>query len=170
MNGRPNNRPRKGLAMIRLTNLADYAVVLMCDLAVSDHRLNAQDLSGSTGLPVPTVSKILNALARANILDSKRGIGGGFALSRPATALSVAHIVEAIDGPIALTTCMEQGKVSDCAINHMCQLRPRWQVINRSLRAALESVKIADLIAEVSDEDISMLMRGQREDIVAEQT
>lgn len=147
--------------MIRLTNLADYAVVLMCELAVSSRRLNAQDLSEKTRIPPPTVAKILNALAKAHVLDSKRGQGGGFAIARPAEQLSVAEIVEAIDGPIALTACADEMVASDCSFDSFCTMRPRWQVISRSVRLALDNVKLADVIGPVSDDGLAALMRGQ---------
>ena len=136
--------------MIRLTNLADYAVVLMCEIAQSNCRMNAQDLSAATGVPVPTVSKILNLLSRGSLLASKRGIGGGFCLSNTPESISVADIVEAIDGPIAMTSCAEKPG-GDCSIDHICAMRPRWQVINGAVRTALDDVKLAHLISERSN-------------------
>lgn len=146
--------------MIRLTNLADYAVVLMCELAVSSERLNAQDLSATTQVPVPTVSKILNCLAKGGLLDSKRGQRGGFALAKTAETISIAEIVEAIDGPIALTACAEQAEASDCSFDSFCTMRPRWQVISRSVRLALDNVKLVDVIGPVTDDNLEALMRG----------
>ncbi|MFC4348648.1 SUF system Fe-S cluster assembly regulator [Kordiimonas lipolytica] len=130
--------------MIRLTNLADYAVVLMCEMSHADARLSAQDLSGATSIPAPTVAKILNALGKAGLLASHRGLKGGFSLSKPADEISVADIIEAIDGPISLTHCAETGS-SDCSFDDICHMRPRWQLINNAVRGALEDVKLSAL-------------------------
>ena len=131
--------------MIRLTNLADYAVILMCEMSHADGRLSAQGLASSTGIPVPTVSKILNLLSRASLLQSHRGIKGGFALALPAEDISVAEIIEAIDGPIALTSCVDSGKSCDCGFDDVCSLRPRWQLISGVVRGALEKVSLKEI-------------------------
>lgn len=132
--------------MIRLTKLADYAVILMCEMSHSDDRLSAQDLSASTGIPVPTVSKILNLLGRAKLLVSHRGLKGGFALSRPADDITVGGIIEAIDGPIALTMCSESKEGScECSFDDVCSLRPRWQLINSAVKGALDGVTLSSI-------------------------
>ena len=140
--------------MIRLTNLADYAVVLMCEMSHADTRLSAQDLSGATSIPAPTVAKILNALGKGRLLTSHRGLKGGFSLSRPAPDISVADIIEAIDGPISLTHCAETG-TSDCCFDDICQMRPRWQLINNAVRGALVDVRLSDISAPDSVQDLS---------------
>lgn len=146
--------------MIRLTNLADYAIVLACELAQTDERKSAQDLSVSTKFPVPTVAKILNALSRAELLDSKRGLKGGFTLARSPAEISVSDIVEAIDGPIALTACAGAG-TNDCSYDDFCMMRPKWQVINRAVRLALDNVKLSAISGPVSDDDLVALLRGE---------
>lgn len=131
--------------MIRLTNLADYAVVVMTAAArPSDAPLSATSVAGLTGVPAPTASKLLGALARAGLLVSSRGVSGGFRLARPAEQITVADIVEAIDGPIALTQCMH-GSSSDCTIEGSCLVRPHWPLINQSVRAALAAVTLAEI-------------------------
>ena len=140
--------------MIRLTNLADYAVVLMCEIANASERVSAQGLSASTGIPVPTVSKILNALGRGELLNSHRGLKGGFALARSVDEITVADIIEAIDGPIALTHCSDVEDVN-CCYTETCFMRPKWQVINGAVRGALEQVSLASLITPMSGEEIA---------------
>ncbi|WP_286829520.1 MULTISPECIES: SUF system Fe-S cluster assembly regulator [Kordiimonas] len=140
--------------MIRLTNLADYAVVLMCEMSHADGRLSAQDLSSATSIPAPTVAKILNALGRGGLLTSHRGLKGGFSLSRPADDISVADIIEAIDGPISLTHCAETG-TSDCCFDDICQMRPRWQLINSAVRGALLDVKLSALAGPEDSFDLA---------------
>lgn len=135
--------------MIRLTNLADYGVVLMCEIARlgrtdSTERVNAQGLSGATGVPVPTVSKILNALGRAGVLVSHRGLKGGFTLARAPEAISVVDVIEAIDGPIALTQCVDK-ESGACSLDQVCCMKPHWQTINQTVRTALEGITLAEL-------------------------
>lgn len=132
--------------MIRLTNLADYAVVLMTAVARAPaQRFSSAQLAELTGIPAPTVAKLLGTLARADLLSASRGVSGGFALARPATSVSVAAIVEAVDGPIALTACVS-GEAHDCAIEGVCGVRGHWGPINAAVRAALEAVSLANLL------------------------
>jgi len=133
--------------MIRLTNLADYAVVLMGHLARRDRRANANELAEETGLPVPTVSKILGAMSRAALLASHRGLKGGFTLARPACEISVADVIEAVDGPIALVHCIENAP-GDCDYEPICTMRTHWQVINAAVRDGLERITLADIAGD----------------------
>jgi FeS assembly SUF system regulator len=131
--------------MLRLTNLADYSVVVMTAAARSpDCSLSAAVVAVRTGIPAPTVAKVMGLLKRAGLLASSRGVAGGFRLARATAAISVADIVEAVDGPIALTTC-QHGPVSSCALEGGCAVRPHWGPINSAVRAALDAVSLADL-------------------------
>ncbi len=132
--------------MIRLTNLADYAVVVMTAAAkANDPRLSAASVAAATGLPAPTVAKLMGCLARAGLLTSSRGVAGGFGLARPASAISLADIVEAIDGPIALTACAHDA-ASDCAIEGACAVKPHLSIISRTVRDALKATSLGDLV------------------------
>jgi FeS assembly SUF system regulator len=135
---------------MRLSSLADYAVVLMT--AAARHcgglaRCNATTLAEETGVPLPTAQKLVSRLSSAGLVESARGTGGGFRLSRPAAAISLADIIEAVEGPIALTTCVEGGP-HDCAIVGTCRVKPHWQVVNDAVRGALAGVSLASLVAE----------------------
>jgi len=132
--------------MIRLTNLADYAVVVMTAAAkANDPRLSAASVAAATGLPAPTVAKLMGSLAKAGLLTSSRGVAGGFGLARPASAISLADIVEAIDGPIALTACAHDA-ASDCAIEGACAVKPHLSIISRTVRDALKAMSLGDLV------------------------
>jgi FeS assembly SUF system regulator len=132
--------------LIRLTNLADYAVVVMTAAArVPGARLSAARVAEATAIPVPTVAKLMGTLARAQLLVASRGVAGGFALARAPGEISVAAIVEAVDGPIALTNCLT-GDSHDCAIEGHCAVRGHWAPINRAVRDALAAVTLADLL------------------------
>ena len=130
---------------MRLSNLADYAVVLLtAAVRHTGGRLNATALAEQTGLPLPTTQKLVGRLSSAGLIVSARGAGGGFRLARPAAAISLADIVEALEGPIALTACVEAGK-HDCGLDHHCQVRPHWGAVNDALKGALAGVSLAQL-------------------------
>ena len=132
--------------MIRMSRLADYGVVLMTQLAERPRVLiTAPELSLSSGLPVPTVQKLVSKLSAAGLLRSSRGAGGGLQLARPAAAITVADIVEAVEGPIALTACVEG---ADCSVEHECQVKPHWPVVNEALRGALAAIPLTQLARE----------------------
>ena len=107
-------------------------------------RLNATLLAGETGLPLPTVQKLVSRLSAAGLIESTRGTGGGFRLSRPPAAISLADIIEAIEGPIALTTCVDEAR-HDCALEGDCRVRPHWGVVNGAVRGALAGVSLSSL-------------------------
>lgn len=131
--------------MIRLSRLADYAVLLMSRMANEpNHVHNAIDIAEATGLPAPTVSKLLATLAREGLLKSVRGAKGGYGLANPAYEISVAQIIAAIDGPIAITYCIEHGPGS-CDVETLCPSRVGWQAINRAVQQALEGVTLAEI-------------------------
>lgn len=129
--------------------MADYGVILMVQLARADAQVTtASELTGSTGLPGPTVSKLLKQLSRAGLLDSQRGSNGGYTLSLAADDISVSDIVSALDGPIALTECMTaDGAV--CEIEALCPTRTNWRQINNALVEALDRVSLAEMARPV---------------------
>ena len=129
---------------MRLSNLADYAVVTMCQAArhCGGGRVSASELAEQSGLPAPTVQKVVSKLTAAGLMRSVRGAGGGLQLARPAAAISLADIVEAVEGPIALTACVEGG---DCVIHDNCSVRPHWPVVNNALRGALADIPLTQL-------------------------
>lgn len=131
--------------MIRITKLADYGIVLLTHFASSRPKAvrTARELSVETRIPLPTVSKILKALAREGVLNSHRGVGGGFALARAADDISVADVITALDGPIAITECLEDDTA--CGHESMCVIRTNWDRINRVVREALSGLSIAEM-------------------------
>jgi FeS assembly SUF system regulator len=132
---------------MRLSSLADYAVVMMS--AAARHcggaaRLNATVLAEETGVPLPTVQKLVSRLSAAGLIESARGTGGGFRLSRPPASINLAEIIEAVEGPIALTSCVE-GASQECCVGDTCRVKPHWNVVNRAVRGALADVSLASL-------------------------
>jgi FeS assembly SUF system regulator len=133
---------------MRLTHLADYAVVIMTAAARREAgaRLSASELAQETGVPLPTAQKLMGRLAAEGLLTSARGAAGGFALARPAADISLADIVEAVEGPIALTMCSD-GANHDCALDAHCRVKPHMGVVGNAVRGALGAVSLQQLSA-----------------------
>ena len=132
---------------MRLTHLADYAVVIMTAAARRDagERLSAGELATETGVPLPTAQKLMGKLAAAGLLDSVRGAGGGFSLARPGQEISLADIIEAVEGPIAMTQCSGSEDASDCALDAHCRVKPHMNVVSSAVRGALGAVSLHSL-------------------------
>ena len=131
---------------MRLTSLADYAVVMMAAAArhPAGARLSATLLAGETGVPLPTAQKLVGRLSSAGLLESSRGTGGGVRLSRPPAAISLADIVEAVEGPIVMAVCVDNDR-HECALESCCQVRPHMNVVNGAVRGALAGVSLVAL-------------------------
>lgn len=129
--------------MLRLSKLADYAIVVMTYMSDDSGRrpLTARRLSEKSDLPLPTVAKILKALAGAGLLTSHRGGCGGYSMARSRDEISVADIIAAIDGPIALTGCSSDESES-CDIRPTCPVRENWKTIAGALRESLEQLTL----------------------------
>ncbi len=131
--------------MIRITKQSDYGIVLMSRLAAEPEQLHtAAALAAELQLPAPTVSKILKILARGGLLESHRGVKGGYSLSRTPESISVAEIIGALEGPIAVTECIEDGP-GECSQEPFCAVRGNWQRINLAIRQALEAISLAEM-------------------------
>jgi len=131
--------------MFRINKLTDYGVVLMSHVARAPQRLyNAAQLAEETGMPKPTASKLLKALAKRDLLISYRGANGGYRLARPPQQITVLEVLEAIEGPIGLTECSTGG--SECLQASHCELRGNWHWISLAVQDALRSVTIAQMI------------------------
>jgi FeS assembly SUF system regulator len=130
---------------MRLSHLADYAVVLMTAAARRPlaARLSATELAVETGVPLPTAQKLMGQLAAYGLLRSARGVGGGFSLAKAANEISLADIVEAVEGPIAMTVCSE-GR-TDCALDAHCRVKPHMGIVGNAVRGALGAVSLTEL-------------------------
>ncbi len=132
--------------MLRMTRLTDYGIVLLTHFASNPAKpiQNARELSGQTGIPLPTVSKVLKTLAHEGLLETHRGIKGGFHLARPAEKITVAEMITSLEGPIAVTECGTHAAGS-CDLEDLCVIRDKWQKINDVVISALDGVTLADL-------------------------
>jgi FeS assembly SUF system regulator len=130
--------------MLRISKLTDYATVILAHLTTLPDGLHtAAEVSDSTGIAQPTVTKVLKALQKAGLVSSARGTRGGYQLSRPAAEISAAAILDALEGPVAITECA--GHNSHCGIEHVCRVGHTWQRINGAIRRALEDISLSQL-------------------------
>jgi len=135
--------------MLKLSRLTDYGTVVLARLAREPGaRLSAAELAAATRLGGPTVRKLLKRLARGGVVVSHRGARGGYALARPADEISAVEIIDALEGPVALTEC--SGEHSACEHERNCALNHGWPAINAALRDALSAVTLAQLASPVA--------------------
>ncbi len=141
--------------MIRLSRLTDYGVVLMTYVASHPDRVHtATEVAAGAHLPLPTVSKLMRILAREGLLDSQRGVKGGYRLARPSEDISLAGIVSALEGPIALTLCTVDTS-HDCDYEPRCPVRRHLQKINRAIRKALEDIPLSEMTVPAPDQAVA---------------
>jgi len=131
--------------MLRLSRLTDYAVVALVRLGRSEGVATSPGIAAAIGIPEPTVAKVLKALTNSGLVVSTRGAHGGYRLSRPLSAIAVAEVIVAIDGPIALTSCVD-GAVG-CESQSLCPMAGRWDPVNDAIRDALAGITLADMEA-----------------------
>ncbi len=130
--------------MLKLSRMTDYAVVVLARLSADDGVQTSPSIAVSTGIPEPTVAKVLKTLSAGGLVTSFRGARGGYRLSRPLAAMPVADVIAAIDGPIALTACVE-GSNTECECQELCCMRGRWDRVNDAIRHALGAITLADM-------------------------
>jgi FeS assembly SUF system regulator len=130
--------------MIRISRLTDYGIVLLCYIAREpEGTFTASELAERSRLPLPTVAKILKSLCRGGLLRSHRGVHGGYALAKSADDVSIADVLEALEGPFALTDCSVE---CACDIERTCPVRANWRRINGVVLEALERLKLSEML------------------------
>jgi FeS assembly SUF system regulator len=148
--------------MIKLSKMTDYGVVIMSEMARIEGRvMTAPDLSLYTGLKVPTAAKILRLLAKNNLLVSIRGAHGGYRLDRKASQISIAEIVRVLEGPVAVTSCVDTSH-DDCSVEECCPMRGGWEKINRAINTAMEEVTLSDM-SSVNPSPLPRLVKNSAE-------
>jgi len=134
--------------MIRMNKLTDYGVVLLTTFAREPaHGISARELSARTGIPQPTVVKLLKTLLKAGLLVSQRGTKGGYSLSRPPEEVPVSAVIEALEGPLAITEC---GMPGTCEHERRCVARPNWAAVNDVIQQALSRLTLAEMTRPAS--------------------
>jgi FeS assembly SUF system regulator len=130
--------------MIRITRQTDYGIVLMTHMAGNPERwFNAPELAEEVRLPPPTVSKILKLLTREGLLLSHRGIKGGYSLARQPEEISMADVIACLEGPIAITECIDDA--TGCVHEPLCRVHGNWRRINEAVRTALAGISLAEM-------------------------
>lgn len=132
--------------MIKLSKMTDYAVVILAEMAKADGRqMTASGLSEKTGLPEPTVAKVLKLLARGGMVQSARGINGGYRLARLPIDISMASVIISLEGPVQLTSCVD-GADECCNHSVTCAMKGKWNPVNAAMQKALEDVSLAQML------------------------
>jgi FeS assembly SUF system regulator len=130
--------------MLRISKLTDYGTVILALLASQpDSQLAAAEVAERTRIALPTVSKVLKSLQRNGLVMSTRGSHGGYQLAKPAAEITAVHILDALEGPFAITEC--SGEHSSCGIESSCRVGHAWQRVNSAIRRALTDVTLAQL-------------------------
>lgn len=149
--------------MLRISKLADYAVLLLAHMAENpDQRHSTALLSQETRLPEPTITKVLKAVVKHGLLNSVRGAHGGYSFVMEPQDIRITDIITAIDGPIALTTCASEG-AHECEYQNFCGVSPRWQIINRAVEETLEKITLTDMMRPIASRADARTHQPQKE-------
>ncbi|MEH6464409.1 MAG: SUF system Fe-S cluster assembly regulator [Shewanella psychromarinicola] len=127
--------------MIRISRMADYALLVVFKMCGREELITLDKLCELTALPLPTLRKLMRSLTHSKLVESVRGPHGGYKLSSQPDQISIAEVIEAIDGPIALTECVKLDG-GDCEIVDTCGLKGNWNIVNRLISNALHNVKL----------------------------
>ncbi len=130
--------------MLRLSKLTDYAVVVLARLARTQTTETSPGIAAVTGIPEPTVAKVLKAMTQGGLVLSQRGARGGYRLARPLAAIPISDVIVALEGPIALTACVD-GAIGCCDAENTCPMRGRWDPVNDAIRGALARITLEDM-------------------------
>lgn len=148
--------------MIRISRQTDYGILLLTHMVsrADGVTYSARELAEETGVPLPTVSKILKLLLHDGLLVSHRGVKGGYELAKEPEEITLADVVNAMDGPIAMTLCVSAP--GDCLHESQCRVRTNWHKINQAILQALESVTLSDMAQPLADSLVSIGSPGSR--------
>jgi FeS assembly SUF system regulator len=130
--------------VLRLSKLTDYAVVVLVRLGETGQVQTSPGIAQATGVPEPTVAKVLKILAANGLVASQRGARGGYRAVRGLADIPIAAVIDAIDGPIALTACVD-GSASECESQSLCPMKGRWDPVNDAIQTALREISLADM-------------------------
>lgn len=133
--------------MLRMSKLADYAALMLATMAERPGATHTTAvLAAETGVSPPTASKLLKLLARAGLVESQRGAHGGYSLARAPRRITAVDIIEAVEGPLAMTECTLAPGL--CELEPTCQLGSQWQRLSGAIRRALAELTLADLVGD----------------------
>ncbi|MGE0787209.1 MAG: SUF system Fe-S cluster assembly regulator [Sandaracinaceae bacterium] len=149
--------------MLRISRLADYGVVVGTHLAglPGGTLRSVRELSDATGLPQPTISKVLKLLSQDRVVESTRGVNGGYRLAEPAADITVARVIAALEGPIGITECGVEEDHEDCDHSEHCSVRGNWQLINRAILGALDGISLAEMASPRAPSLVSLTRKAR---------
>jgi Rrf2 family protein len=141
--------------LLKLTKKADYALMAMKHLAErpSQGSLSAKDVADAYGIPPEALAKILQKLVKAGLLHSQHGTNGGYTLARPAHTISAFEVIQAIDGPLFITSCITVR--GECDQSDRCNIREPLRKVNDSIEAVLKRIKISHMREEPDQVELS---------------
>jgi FeS assembly SUF system regulator len=143
--------------MFKISKLTDYGTVVMAHLARDPERVHsASEVAASTHVALPTVSKILKMLAMDNLVASSRGARGGYRLARDPEDISIADIIQAMEGPVALTACASDD--GECEQEPYCSIATNWRRINETVIGALRNLSLAEMVRTMDRRSIEVTM------------
>lgn len=132
--------------MLKLSKLTDYAIIVLGCLGQQKGKpVSASYVSGQTNLPEPTVQKVLKLMASAKIITAIRGASGGYIVPLALNCISIADVVEAIEGPLELNPCANDDE-NDCALSKLFAPKNKWNKVNIALKKTLDSIRVSDLM------------------------
>jgi len=140
---------------MRINKLTDYSIVIMTNMVMKNEKAmyTAKELAEVTSIPLPTVTRILKMLSNGELLESQRGAQGGYSLTKNAKDISVAEVIEAMEGPISLTECASDD--CGCSYESDCAVGKPWQKINKAIRGVLRNINLAEM--GIKDESQQLL-------------
>ena len=132
--------------MLKLSKLTDYAVIVLCCLGEQGGKpVSASFLAERTKLPEPTVQKVLKKMSSKKIITALRGSAGGYIVPLSLACISVADVVEAIEGPLQLAPCSNDYQ-ADCQLAKLYAPQNRWNKVNMAIKETLDKIRVQDLV------------------------
>ncbi len=152
--------------MLRLAKLADYGLVIASALVnLQESRVKLERVAETTGLPVPTVRKVMKLLVDGGVVKSERGVHGGYRLAAPPQQISVAQVVQAVEGGVALTDCCRTDAA--CDVSSTCLVQSNWSVINGTVQTLFQRVSLLDMTRRLTQDDLVGKLSPSRLELVA---
>lgn len=135
--------------MLKISRLADYAVILLVKLGEDGDVVTCPVLSSVTGIPEPTVAKILKLASAQGLVYSRRGTRGGYGLTKPLDKTTMASVITAVDGNISLTACADGD--TTCEVANACKVSRQWCAINKAIQNMFENITLEHMRSDLGD-------------------
>ncbi|MCB9988988.1 MAG: SUF system Fe-S cluster assembly regulator [Rhodospirillales bacterium] len=135
--------------MIKISKLTDYAILVLYEMAKNPNtRLSAGYLAQKSGVPDPTVAKLLKIMAKEDLVKSVRGVNGGYILERAPEEIAVTDVITAIEGPVTITACSDAENEDCCSLSDNCPAKKGWQAVNAAITDTLGQMTLAEILKD----------------------